>query len=100
MKKRNYPEGRTYFTQEEDAWLHAFNDEGLTLAEQAQRLSRPVGSIKTRRRLLGLSGSKPTAVGIDGAPVGYESEPWLTAFAVILSLTLFVGGVLALGGPY
>jgi hypothetical protein len=31
---------------------------------------------------------------------GYQHEPWLTLLAVVVSMSLFVGGVLALGGPF
>ena len=52
---RDYPENRTYFTEEEDAMLRTYSDMGYSVAEIAEVLSRPIGSIKTRRRKLGLS---------------------------------------------
>ena len=53
--KRYYPENRSYFTREEDAALFEYDEMGLTIAEQAERLERPFGSVATRRRALGLS---------------------------------------------
>ena len=52
---RDYPENRTYFTEEEDAMLRTYSAMGYSVAEIAEVLSRPIGSIKTRRRKLGLS---------------------------------------------
>ena len=52
---RNYPENRTYFTEEDDMLLRFYAEQGAPLAAQADYLGRPIGSIKTRRRKLGLS---------------------------------------------
>ena len=52
--KREYPETRTRFTEEEDDLLRIYSDMNLSCSEIAEALSRPVGSIYTRRRYLGL----------------------------------------------
>lgn len=52
--KREYPENRTRFTEEEDAMLRTYSATGYSCAEIAEALGRPIGSIYTRRRLLGI----------------------------------------------
>ena len=52
--KREYPEKRTRFTAEEDDLLRVYSDMNLSCSEIAEALSRPVGSIYTRRRYLGI----------------------------------------------
>lgn len=51
---REYPENRTRFTAEEDELLRIYSDLHLSCSEIAEALSRPVGSIYTRRRYLGI----------------------------------------------
>lgn len=51
--------GYRFFTEEEDALLVSWDEEGAPLAYQSVALKRPVGSIKSRRRILGLCKSKP-----------------------------------------
>lgn len=41
--------------EEEDSLLRTYNDMGLTVAQTAEALDRPFGSVATRRRTLGLS---------------------------------------------
>ena len=52
--KREYPENRTRFTAEEDDMLRTYSATGYTCSQIAEALDRPVGSIYTRRRLLGI----------------------------------------------
>lgn len=52
--KREYPETRTRFTEEDDILLRYHSERGATCAEIAEFLDRPVGSIYTRRRYLGI----------------------------------------------
>lgn len=86
--------GYTRFTAQDDAFLREMAEDGVPLAEQAYVLNRPVGSIKSRRRILGLSGSrKPEPV----SPMQYEHEPTLTAVAVLMCFVLFGIGLTILG---
>lgn len=66
---RNYPENRTYFSEVEDEMLRSYATANIPVAEQAELLDRPVGSIKTRRRILGLSKVRPEVAAADEHPV-------------------------------
>ena len=43
------------FTEEEDQLLHFYHNMGLTVAQTAEAMERPFGSVATRRRRLGLA---------------------------------------------
>ena len=94
--KRYYPENRSYFTREEDAALFEYDEMGLTIAEQAERLERPFGSVATRRRALGLSkvrGKRETV------PVNPEVDSLLGRIAFwSFAAALGLAGVFALMG--
>ena len=51
--------GYTRFGEDEDALLREWDNLGFPVAHQARLLGRPVGSVKSRRRILGIS--KPRA---------------------------------------
>lgn len=59
-----------FFTPEEDQYLMAAHEDRLTLSEMAAVLNRPLGSIATRRRLLGLK--------YYDKPSGYKCKPRAT----------------------
>ena len=59
-----------FFTAEEDQYLMAAHEDRLSLAEMAAVLNRPLGSIATRRRLLGLK--------YMDKPSGYKCKPRVT----------------------
>ena len=56
-----------FFTPEEDQYLRAAHEDRLSIAEMAAVLDRPLGSIATRRRLLGLK--------YMDKPNGYKCKP-------------------------
>jgi len=59
-----------FFTPEEDQYLRAAHEDRLSIAEMAAVLNRPLGSIATRRRLLGLK--------YMDKPSGYKCKPRAT----------------------
>lgn len=76
--KRNYPENRSRFTETEDAKLLSMSEQGYTCAAIAEALDRPVGSIYTRRRLLGVSEKRgPNRRTID--PTEYAQAEYMAS---------------------
>ena len=99
---REYPENRTRFTEEEDALLRTYSDMGLSCAEIAENLDRPVGSIYTRRRLLGI-GKKRGAYGprAETPAVDAEASELMTMRKYVVyfyGACLFAAGLLAFLG--
>ena len=52
--------GYRRFDPSEDELLQYWDDAGIPISEQAEQLVRPVGSVKSRRRILGLSKTRAT----------------------------------------
>jgi len=88
--------GYTRFTEEEDAQLWLNEAMGVPIAEQAERMGRPVGSVKSRRRILGISKARTDGESVP-SPVQYEHEPTLTFVAVLMCFVLFGIGLTILG---
>lgn len=90
--------GYTRFGPDEDDQLRSWDSLQMPVAEQAERLNRPVGSVKSRRRILGLSKSRPEQALVTPQPlVQYQHEPTLTFVAVLMCFLLFGLGLTALG---
>ena len=90
--------GYNKFLPSEDQMLREYAEQGMPIAEQAMRLCRPEGSIKSRRRILGISKSRSEEQYVaPQSPVHYEHEPTLTFVAVLMCFLLFGIGVTILG---
>lgn len=88
------------WTEEEVNELREFVGKGCTNSELSLLLNRTPQAVANKKMELKDPEyySRRRAAETVVAPVGYESEPWLTGFAVILSFALFLGGVMALAG--
>lgn len=96
--KREYPETRTRFTEEEDALLRTYSATGYSCAEIAEALDRPVGSIYTRRRYLGI-GKKRGAYGPRTEEVEvFDLESSRKYLVYFYAACLFTAGLLAYFG--
>ncbi len=90
------------WTEEEVTELREFVDRGFTNQQMSFMFGRTPQAVANKKMELKdpeyyskRRAAEPEAIEV---PVGYESEPWLTSFAVILSFALFFGGVMALAG--
>lgn len=99
--KREYPETRTRFTEEDDILLRYHSERGATCAEIAEFLDRPVGSIYTRRRYLGI-GKKRGAYGprTEEAETPAELDLWEFRATETMRryVVYFYGGCLLIAG--
>ena len=90
------------WTEEEVNELREFVDRGFTNQQMSFMFGRTPQAVANKKMELKdpeyYSKRRATEAEIIVAPVGYESEPWLTGFAVLLSFALFLGGVMALAG--
>lgn len=98
---RSYPENRTRFTEEEDALLRTYSATGYSCAQIAEALDRPVGSIYTRRRLLGIGKKRGPRVEVETPAVDAEVFELMTMRKYVVyfyGACLFAAGLLAFLG--
>ena len=91
--------GYTRFGLIEDEMLIHYHNEGMSIADQAAALDRSIGSIKSRRRILGLS--KPRAAALEQVETP-AADPHLETMRKLVvyffGLCLATAGVLAILG--
>ena len=98
---RSYPENRRKFTEEEDALLRTYSDMGYNCSAIATLLARPVGSIYTRRRLLGIGKKRGPRVEVETPAVDaevFELEAMRKYVVYFYGACLFAAGLLAFLG--
>ena len=96
--KREYPENRTRFTEEEDAMLRTYSATGYSCAEIAEALGRPIGSIYTRRRLLGIGKKRGPRTEEAETPAELDLWEFRATETMRRYVVYFYGGCLLIAG--